>query len=448
MNTTMNYSFTGQNEKIQRNGTGSLHNIIRVAMMVCVIALISFNAHAYVNTADSSEILTQITAAEDNLTQLNSHYATVEAEYIEADRLANYYYDKMQSAKNKRFYRKMRYRYLKYDELRTSLKTELQAISQQIAALEQTIYTLEQSYQLALEQEAITAATEAQAQAEAEALAQAEAEAQAQAEAEALAQAEAEAQAQAEAEALAQAEAEAQAQAEAEALAQAEAEAQAQAEAEALAQAEAEAQTVATTTVSWVAPATRSDGSPLALSEIAKFVIYHGNKSGIYTDSVEITDPSTTSHIFSNLDAGEHYFAITTIDNTGAESVYSTEASMTIDSGEATSVTDISSTNEILSEPETSTTATPLTYTATVSWVAPSTRNDGSALALSEIAKFKIYRGEQSGQYTDTVEITNPSDTSHVFEGLAAGNHYFVLTTVDSSGLESPYSSEAVFTVN
>lgn len=89
-----------------------------------------------------------------------------------------------------------------------------------------------------------------------------------------------------------------------------------------------------------------------------------------------------------------------------------------------------------------------ITGNATISWVAPITRADGSPISLSEIKEFKIYHGNASGEYTNSVVISDPSQTSHVIDSLEAGTHYFVLTTIDTDGLESSYSSEKTFAVN
>ncbi len=40
-----------------------------------------------------------------------------------------------------------------------------------------------------------------------------------------------------------------------------------------------------------------------------------------------------------------------------------------------------------------------------LTWVAPSEREDGTGLSLSEIAGFRIYYGAKSGDYLNTIDV-------------------------------------------
>jgi hypothetical protein len=77
-----------------------------------------------------------------------------------------------------------------------------------------------------------------------------------------------------------------------------------------------------------------------------------------------------------------------------------------------------------------------------LSWVAPAEREDNSALSLSEIAGYKIYYGTAQGQYPSNVDINDGSADSYTITSLSTGTYYFVLTTYDTQGRESRYSSE------
>ena len=79
--------------------------------------------------------------------------------------------------------------------------------------------------------------------------------------------------------------------------------------------------------------------------------------------------------------------------------------------------------------------------TATLSWTPPSTRLDGSA--LTNLAGYRVYYGTSSGNYSDTITINNVGLTEYVIDNLPSNTYYFVITAVDSSGAESPYSAEA-----
>ncbi len=82
----------------------------------------------------------------------------------------------------------------------------------------------------------------------------------------------------------------------------------------------------------------------------------------------------------------------------------------------------------------------------TLSWVAPAEREDNSALSLSAIAGYKVYYGTTQGQYSDSVAINDGTAVAYTFTGLPAGTYYFVVTTIDTDGRESQYSSAVTLT--
>ena len=82
----------------------------------------------------------------------------------------------------------------------------------------------------------------------------------------------------------------------------------------------------------------------------------------------------------------------------------------------------------------------------TLSWVAPAEREDNSALSLSAIAGYKVYYGTTQGQYSNSVAINDGTAVAYTFTGLPAGNYYFVITTIDTDGRESKYSSVVTLT--
>jgi hypothetical protein len=81
---------------------------------------------------------------------------------------------------------------------------------------------------------------------------------------------------------------------------------------------------------------------------------------------------------------------------------------------------------------------------ASLSWRAPSERIDGESLPLSEIAGYRIYYGISSGDYDSVLSIDDPYTSTLLIDDLPLGTYYFAMTTVDTNGLESGYSSEAV----
>ncbi len=85
-----------------------------------------------------------------------------------------------------------------------------------------------------------------------------------------------------------------------------------------------------TASLSWSAPATKEDGSPLVLSEIAGYRVYYGSSIDTLLLVDDINDYSITDYAFNNLSQGTHFFAITVYDTYGDESALSNVASKTI----------------------------------------------------------------------------------------------------------------------
>lgn len=77
-----------------------------------------------------------------------------------------------------------------------------------------------------------------------------------------------------------------------------------------------------------------------------------------------------------------------------------------------------------------------------LSWVAPSEREDGIPIALSEIAGYRIYYGSSSGEYPHRYDIADSSAVQTKLKNLPLGNYVFVMTTLDTDGRESAYSEE------
>ena len=76
-------------------------------------------------------------------------------------------------------------------------------------------------------------------------------------------------------------------------------------------------------TLSWGAPTTRTDGSPL--TDLTGYKIFYGRMSGIYDYQVDINNPGVLSYVVENLVSGNWYFALTAYDSQGIESDRSNE---------------------------------------------------------------------------------------------------------------------------
>ena len=81
-------------------------------------------------------------------------------------------------------------------------------------------------------------------------------------------------------------------------------------------------------TLSWQAPTTRTDGSPL--TNLAGYRIRYGTSSGNYPNLVGIPNGGLTSAVIENLPPSTYYFVISAYDTTGAESDNSSPVSKTI----------------------------------------------------------------------------------------------------------------------
>lgn len=74
-----------------------------------------------------------------------------------------------------------------------------------------------------------------------------------------------------------------------------------------------------------------------------------------------------------------------------------------------------------------------------LTWDPPTTNTDGTPLA--DLAGYKIYYGQSSGNYSETLNVGNV--TSHLLGGLAEGKtYYFAAAAYDVSGNESDFSNE------
>ena len=83
---------------------------------------------------------------------------------------------------------------------------------------------------------------------------------------------------------------------------------------------------------------------------------------------------------------------------------------------------------------------------ATLSWSAPGTKADGSA--LQDLAGFRVYVGTTSGVYAAVITISDPAVTSYSVSNLSAGTYYFVIKAFDKNNVESAPSSEVSKTIS
>ena len=76
---------------------------------------------------------------------------------------------------------------------------------------------------------------------------------------------------------------------------------------------------------------------------------------------------------------------------------------------------------------------------ATLSWVAPTTNTDGTA--LTNLSGYHIYYGYSAGAMTHLITITNTGLTNYVVTNLSAGVWYFAVKAYNSANVDSDLSS-------
>ena len=86
----------------------------------------------------------------------------------------------------------------------------------------------------------------------------------------------------------------------------------------------------------------------------------------------------------------------------------------------------------------------PTTGSATLNWVAPIARADGSPISLADIDGYRVYYGATEGNYTNRTNVTDGTAEGIALRGLTPGTIYIVVTTYDTAGRESAYSDVVI----
>jgi hypothetical protein len=86
------------------------------------------------------------------------------------------------------------------------------------------------------------------------------------------------------------------------------------------------------------------------------------------------------------------------------------------------------------------------TGSATVSWTAPTTNTDGSA--LTNLAGYRIAYGRDQDSLDQSASINNAGATTYTIDGLSQGTWHFAVIAVNSAGAESDRSNIGSKTIN
>ena len=77
--------------------------------------------------------------------------------------------------------------------------------------------------------------------------------------------------------------------------------------------------------------------------------------------------------------------------------------------------------------------------TATLTWTAPTTNTDGTA--VTTLSGYHLYYGTSESAMTQSVVISGATATSYVLTGLASGTWYFAVAADASDGTQSAMSN-------
>lgn len=78
----------------------------------------------------------------------------------------------------------------------------------------------------------------------------------------------------------------------------------------------------------------------------------------------------------------------------------------------------------------------------TLNWQAPTQNTDGTP--LTDLAGYRIYYGADPADLRNVINVSNPGLTTYVVEGLTPDIWYFASTALNSRGMESDLSGQAV----
>lgn len=85
----------------------------------------------------------------------------------------------------------------------------------------------------------------------------------------------------------------------------------------------------------------------------------------------------------------------------------------------------------------------PVAVSVNLSWTAPSTRLDNTAVTPSAIGGYHVYFGTEQSNLQLLTDINDSAVTTYDTQALSAGTYYFAVAAYDSGGVEGRLSNVA-----
>ncbi len=82
-----------------------------------------------------------------------------------------------------------------------------------------------------------------------------------------------------------------------------------------------------------------------------------------------------------------------------------------------------------------------------LNWSIPSTRENGKALAASELAGYELYYTTDNPAVSGSIKVSGGTTSTYTVKNLAAGNYHFAMAAIDANGLKSKLSAIATVKV-
>lgn len=248
--------------------------------------------------------------------------------------------------------------------------------------------------------------------------------------------------------------------------------------------------------LSWTAPTQRTNGKALPLSQLAGYELRYVGGTPAVNKVVRINGAANNRYVAAGLTPGSYKFTIAAIDTGGASSAGSNSVTKTIKaSNQTSSATGSGSAGTTTGSGATSgggsaggsasgaansggsgttagsgsvnggtsgtgtagtgttggsatgtnggTTTIPVSYTAQLSWDIPSQRENGQPLPLSELAGYEVYYTTDNPALSGSIKISGGGTAKVSVPNLAAGQYYFTISAIDTTGLKSALSALA-----